>query len=187
MTVRVLLTVAAAAMWPATAVAQRAPPAASITASPNPVAAGSGTGVTTVNWTTGDYGIDHVALNAFDVSAPAPSGATFTIESGGRPVRVLFAPSVERASTSDTSASVIFEVRFGAASLYRGLVNASAPLEAIAVEVPAIPGQTRTEISFLTRTPSGRGTDASATWRRLRFLSGPTALAGSRPSPVSHP
>jgi lipoteichoic acid synthase len=128
------------------------------------------------------FGVDHVTISGFDVWAPAPSGATFSIENGGGTVRVLFSPIIDEEARAAEPDGVTFEVWSGSSRLYQRHVLPR-DLEAAAVDVPPVPGLGHSEISLITRASDGSTHRALATWQRVRFLTGSTA----RENPASRP
>lgn len=130
-----------------------------------------------------EFGVDHVTFSGFDIWAPAPSGATFSVQNGGGTVRLLFAPINGQAGATNTD-GVTFEVWSGPSRLYQRQVLPG-HLEAAAVDVPPVPGRDRTEISLVTRAASGSVPRGRPTWQSVRFLTGSTARTSSASRPIN--
>ena len=132
-----------------------------------------------------EFNLHHVAISAFDVRAPVPSGATFSVGNGGGVVRVLFAPIIDKEVPKTQINGVIFEVWSGESMLYQRRVLPD-DLEAAAVDVLPVPGRDRTEISLVTKAVvGGVAGPYRATWQRVRFLTGSTARANPLKRPNS--
>ena len=131
------------------------------------------------------FGTDHVVTSAFDVWAPAPSGATFSVKNDGGPVRLIFSPIIDESARATEKAGVTFEVWSGSSLLYQQHVLPQ-DLVAATVDVPPVPGSSRTEISLVTRAdPAGTPGPHHATWQRLRFETHPSR-ANAPAQPPTH-
>jgi hypothetical protein len=126
-----------------------------------------------------EFGIGNVQLEGpgiwghppgFMLAHP-PSGATFTVQSNGSAVRVLFTPDFNPDTPADKTDGVTFEIWSGGERLYQRLVKPTDLLGPSVVDVPSSPGGV--QIAFVTTPgPHGNSYFDWALWRNVQFFVG---------------
>jgi len=112
-------------------------------------------------------GIDHAVVSGFDLWAPAPSGAVFSVPGGRAAIEVRFSPIIDAGARATDTGGAVFEIWSDGVLRYERRVL-PADVLAEAVSVPAAGDGAATDIAFVTRVPAGGG--AHATWQRVRFV-----------------
>jgi hypothetical protein len=129
-----------------------------------------------------ELGTDRVVISGFDVWAPPPSGAVFSVENGGGSVRVLFTPTIDKTARATEKDGVTFEVWSGSSRLFTRHLRPDDVDESVTVDVPAPPSRERTDIALVTRVEleQASGAGRHATWQSVRFLAASTDKRRSR-------
>lgn len=117
---------------------------------------------------SGRLGLEGISIRGNDLSASAPSGATFTVRNDGQPVHVVFSPQVEKRR----SARAEFELRALDRPLYRAPIGTSESRRArrspIKREVPGARGRREVDLSFLSLPRAGD----RAVWSNAKVVIG---------------
>jgi hypothetical protein len=119
-------------------------------------------------------GLQHVEIgDNGELFAHPPSGATFTIKNGGRPVSVTFTPSFRSNVPAEKTDGVTFKVWSGNERVYQSYVRPNDSVSQVTLNLPKAGTEDELRLSFVTKVgPSGdRGWDW-ALWRDVRIVVG---------------